>query len=315
MGNTHSISEWLKRNIDGRMDKANMDNVITKEMISSSHISFLFGAGVNGKAFPQLNSFEETEEKIRAVGGDTSKGIESGIDSLNSMAARETIKQTFIAELKAYSREIDYGNDSIKHLESMLRKIHNIVNESQNRNPSMKQVNIYTLNYDTIVERTLDNLGFFSNYISSSSVGVASKMLDVIGYNYKTRKYAPSFMISKLHGDLEAPIIPGKEKYREVLTPDYFEIAFNMKGQLCRNNSILIVIGYSGRDGHINQILQDCINAGLTVIWYRYNSEDELPKVFQDSNQIIIRDQSDDEEKVDTTKLCFDDLESAWGEK
>ena len=66
--------------------------------------------------------------------------------------------------------------------------------------------------------------------------------MNVIGLDYVTRKYIPSFMISKLHGNIQKPIIPGKAKYRDMLNEDYFEIAFNMKEKLCRNNSILIVI-------------------------------------------------------------------------
>ena len=49
-----------------------------------------------------------------------------------------------------------FGKDmSLINLEKMLRKTYLLVNESQNRNPSMKQINIFTLNYDQIVEKTL----------------------------------------------------------------------------------------------------------------------------------------------------------------
>lgn len=37
-------------------------------VLSSSHINFLFGAGVNGKAFPQLKSFTDTSPKIVELG-------------------------------------------------------------------------------------------------------------------------------------------------------------------------------------------------------------------------------------------------------
>ena len=40
-----------------------------------------------------------------------------------------------------------FGKDmSLINLEKMLRKTYLLVNESQNRNPSMKQINIFTLN-------------------------------------------------------------------------------------------------------------------------------------------------------------------------
>ena len=111
----------------------------------------------------------------------------------------------------------------------------------------MKQINIYTLNYDEIVENALKKLGYFFNSISASETATKASLIDVIGYDYKVGKYIPSFMVSKIHGDKTKPIIPGKEKFLDMLNEDYFEIAFNMKEQLCKPNSILIVIGYSGR--------------------------------------------------------------------
>lgn len=291
-----------------------------KNILSSTHINFLFGAGVNGTVLPQLNRFNKTKKKIEEFGGNTENGIESGIDTIENESQREDIKQEFISEFKefykkAISDDVWSTNKSLKHLEQLLRKTYSITHESQNRNPSMKQVNIYTLNYDDIVEQKLTQLGYFYNSISASNTSTKAALMDVIGYDYKTRKYIPSFMVSKLHGDIKKPIIPGKAKYREMLNEEYFEIAFHMKEQLCRQNSILIVIGYSGRDKHINKILQDCLNAGLTLYWYKYCKDDYIP--FNSNTQVQIREQDKDnnEEKKDTTLNCFNDMEMSWAEK
>ena len=61
-------------------------------VLSSSHINFLFGAGVNGKAFPQLKSFTDTLSKIEELGGNIENGLESGIDSLGSSAHKKIVK-------------------------------------------------------------------------------------------------------------------------------------------------------------------------------------------------------------------------------
>ena len=121
-------------------------------------------------------------------------------------------------------------------------------------------------------------------------------------------------MISKIHGDIKRPIIPGKAKFLDMLNEDYFEIAFNMKEQLCKPNSILVVIGYSGRDNHINKIIQDCLNAGLTIYWYKFSDKDKPPFELMES-QIKVKEQDDYNNPVDTTKLCYEDLEKAWEEK
>lgn len=258
-----------------------MEKKFDRNVLSSVHINFLFGAGVNGNAFPQLKSFNNTLAKIEELGGNIENGLEFGIDSLNSSDDKEIVKSVFIEEFKeAYklvNEKFSKKDKSLANLEKMLRKVYSLVNESQNRNPSMKQINIYTLNYDQIVEKTLSNLGYFYSEISASNTSTRAMLLDVIGYNYSVKKYIPSFMVSKLHGDIENPIIPGKSKYQEVLNEDYFEIAFNMKEKMCRQNSLLIVIGYSGRDNHINKILNDCLNGGLTIYWYKYSEDDYIP--------------------------------------
>lgn len=293
-----------------------MSNCFDTNILSSSHINFLFGAGVNGKAFPQLKSFTDTLSKIEELGGNIESGLESGIDSLSSSAHKKIVKDVFIKEFMEADAKMNekFGKDmSLINLEKMLRKTYLLVNESQNRNPSMKQINIFTLNYDQIVEKTLSGLGYFFSEISASNTTTRAMLLDVIGYNFNVKKYVPTFMVSKLHGDIDNPIIPGKSKYQEMLNEDYFEIAFNMKEKLCRQNSILIVIGYSGRDEHINKILKDCLNAGLTIYWYKFAQMDIVP--FEENNQITVRQQEDYSNPQDTTANCYRDMEQVWEKK
>lgn len=293
-----------------------MSNCFDINVLSSSHINFLFGAGVNGKAFPQLKSFTDTLSKIEELGGNIENGLESGIDSLNSSEHKKIVKDVFIKEFMEADAKMNekFGKDmSLVNLEKMLRKTYLLVNESQNRNPSMKQINIFTLNYDQIVEKTLSSLGYFFSEISASNTTTRAMLLDVIGYNFNVKKYVPTFMVSKLHGDIDNPIIPGKSKYQEMLNEDYFEIAFNMKEKLCRQNSMLIVIGYSGRDEHINKILKDCLNAGLTIYWYKFAQTDIVP--FEENNQIIVRQQEDYSNPQDTTANCYRDMEQVWEKK
>ena len=291
-----------------------MSNCFDINVLSSSHINFLLGAGVNGKAFPQLKSFTDTLSKIEELGGNIENGLESGIDSLSSSAHKKIVKDVFIKEFMEADAKMNekFGKDmSLINLEKMLRKTYLLVNESQNRNPSMKQINIFTLNYDQIVEKTLSGLGYFFSEISASNTTTRAMLLDVIGYNFNVKKYVPTFMVSKLHGDIDNPIIPGKSKYQEMLNEDYFEIAFSMKEKLCRQNSILIVIGYSGRDEHINKILKDCLNAGLTIYWYKFAQMDIVP--FEENNQIIVRQQEDYSNPQDTTANGYRDMEQVFG--
>ena len=292
--------------------------IIEKNVLASAHINFLFGAGVNGKALPQLKDFVKTIKAIEEKGCSTAEGLEAAIDTISDGNDRNEIKEVFIKEFlnfqttaldeKAFSK-----NASIQNIKNMLRKTYSIVHDTQNRNPSMKQINIYTLNYDSIIEKSLNELGYLYNEISASNTANKASLFNMIGYDYNTKKFIPTFIISKLHGDIDNPIIPGKEKYKEMLNENYFEVAFNMKEQLCRQNSILIVIGYSGNDKHINKMLGECINAGLTIYWYKFSEEDLVP--FESGNQLKIREQEDQNNKQDSTKNCYEDMEQIWGEK
>lgn len=69
-----------------------MSNCFDINVLSSSHINFLLGTGVNGKAFPQLKSFTDTLSKIEELGGNIENGLESGIDSLSSSAHKKIVK-------------------------------------------------------------------------------------------------------------------------------------------------------------------------------------------------------------------------------
>ncbi len=116
------------------MDK----NVLEKNVLSSTHINFLFGAGVNGDALPQLKSFSETISEVERFGGDTANGLENGIDDIESDEEREHIKGTFINEFKKYHEvaikpETFKTNESIRNLKSLIKMTYLIVNEAQNR--------------------------------------------------------------------------------------------------------------------------------------------------------------------------------------
>lgn len=290
--------------------------IIEKNILSSSHINFLFGAGVNGNALKQLDSFKQTKVFLEENGIECTGSLENSIDEVKDEKKREELKNVFINEFKNFNNdamEIFHENESIEHLRMLLRETYKIVNDTQNRKPSMKQINIYTLNYDELVEKALDEMGYLYNSISASANSMKSNLLNIIGYNYSRRQYIPTFMISKIHGDIKNPIIPGKRKYIDILSEKYFEIVFNMKEQLLKDNSILMVIGYSGNDKHINSILRECTDLGLTVYWYKYRENDTVPDDLE--NKVFKREQDDYSNPKDTTLICCEDMEQVWEDK
>ena len=96
---------------------------------------------------------------------------------------------SFINEFKSFHEHaisIENVDSSLKNLELLLQKIYLVVQKSENRNSSMKQVNIYTLNYDDLVERKLMKLGYFYNSISASNTNAKAALINVIGLDYVT---------------------------------------------------------------------------------------------------------------------------------
>ena len=278
---------------------------IDSKILSSCHINFLFGAGVNGGAFPQLEKFEKTMEAMNNyLPSSSGWGFEDSFDKLNE-EQKKAVRELFIEEFHEHLNQLDSNHDSIVNLETLLSTINEIVDRSENRNQPMKQINVFTANYDDIVERSLRKLGYLYNSVSASNIESHAQYFNMVGYDYLYRKYIPTFFVSKIHGDIDNPILPGLSKFDKALEANKFEVLFKMKEKLLKPYSLLFVIGYSGRDDHINKILNDCIQGGLTVYWFKYSENDTVPAVFKEKVEII-----ENKDHKDTTKLCAEMLKS-----
>lgn len=284
------------------IQKLGIDNF--KEIIASSHINFLFGAGVNGCAFPQLNNFRETISFMEEMGASNEGTFEEKLNSLD-LINRETAAKKFCEEFN--SVEIDYNNNSLINLKKLLKICNDLVSLTENRQKSMKKINIFTLNYDNIVENILDDLGYFKTVATVDNLKTIP-LFDVIPFNLEYNTEMSAFVVAKLHGTIKGNnlspnqiIYPGNKKYETSLAADFFEVMFKMKSELMKFNSTLFIIGYSGFDNHINKVINDCIENGLTVYWYKYNNEDIIPEIFK--NRIV--EIAQEETKIDTTERCF----------
>ncbi len=295
------------------------EKICFKEIFASSHINFLFGSGVNGSSFPQLCKFKETLDVLKDVNGD---GLEEKLNNADKEIKTKAIDK-FCEEFIKFNN-VDYHNNSIINIRNMLYNINKIVLETENRDNSMKKVNIFTLNYDTIIENILNELGYFYNQVTVKKLK-SLPVFDIIGYNIETKRYMPTYCIAKLHGTVngekispEDIIYPGLSKYNKALDADYFEVLFKMKSELFKYNSTLVVIGYSGYDEHINRIIKECINSGLTVFWFKWNEltedgkyDDSIDKfIYQIHEKIKIINPKKGLNKQDTTLSLSNILES-----
>lgn len=288
-----------------------------RKIASSSHISFLFGAGVNGNAFPGFwNGFDQTKDALKKEGL-PGENIESELSSLKDPEIVSGILEIFASEYRGYLNEIDYSNESIAHLGELLRATDRLVELAENRTPSMCKINVFTLNYDRIVENTLEDLGLL-RYSLTSSKSKAMLPFDIVGYNTSKHLFIPTFVTYKIHGSISASnklavdeiVLPSATKSQNVISR-FYETLFEMKGELLRANSLLFVIGYSWQDDHINSVLSDAVEAGLCLCAVPYDNagREKLSKLsFADKIYYLNPVSLDESSFQDSTKTLSDEF-------
>ena len=149
-------------------------------------------------------------------------------------------------------------------------------------------INVFTTNYDLFNEQALDNLGFPYN---NGFVGTYKRKFNPVSYKYAfvenmnlskdVWQRVPSFYnLYKIHGSISwvkrddqiweidynsvkddetVMIYPTPLKDRTTLMTPYSDLFRNMENALMRNNSVLIVMGYSFSDDHINRVILNAL--------------------------------------------------------
>ena len=257
------------------------DNTSFKNIIASGYINFLFGAGVNGSSFPNFRSgFNETKDILKES-GKNGENIENELSDLDE-SNYDKATAVLVNEYNKHSLSIDLESEPIINLKNLLNSVYILIDKAENRQPYMKKINIFTLNYDRIVENVLDESGYLFRSITSDKLHRISTY-DTIGYDTSAKKFIPAFAISKLHGSVNANnklverdiILPSRNKLRQALSNSFFSTLFKMKSELEKRNAVLFIIGYSGADDDINNVLRDSISKGLTVYWLKYSDSDD----------------------------------------
>lgn len=265
-----------------------------KQILSSCHINFLFGAGVNGDLFPQMRGFTATTALIETKLPLKSSGnLENDLSKLDPLD-REDVLNCFITEFNTYYNALDFTKQSYLNMIQMIKSVYVMIDKTENTIDSMSKINIFTFNYDDFIENIIDDQGIFVNVVNPKKLATI-KYHNIVTKTIDTSHVVPSFTVSKLHGQIESRILtreniilPGSEKFNDVLNKNFFQLLFRMKTELLRENSVLFVIGYSWNDEHANHIIKDSINNGLTVIWFRYKGDEVIPTDFTDSPMIVV---------------------------
>ena len=155
-------------------------------------------------------------------------------------------------------------------------------------------ISIFTTNYDLFSEIALDELGFPYN---NGFLGTYRRKFNPISYNYMYvenmnlhrdmwERVASFFNLVKLHGSISwinrddeiweqdykdiknnetVMIYPTPLKDRSTLMVPYSDLFRVMENRIVQKNSVLVVLGYSFSDDHINRVILN----GLSVPTFR----------------------------------------------
>lgn len=211
----------------------------------------------------------------------------------------EVFKEAFV---KQFVLNIDYTSNHLH--KSFLQRL-------LSRDSKLSKPNIFTLNYDLLFEITAEKLGIFVNngftgfherafYPSAYQVDYHIKNPD------GAKRINRGINLYKLHGSLswyydankppygigERQVIPtdGKIKYDQIkdgiiiypvqskkkhsLDLPYSEILRQFVEALNKHNSVLIVVGYSFLDEHINDIIANAIaNPDFNLLIFSFGEE------------------------------------------
>ena len=179
-----------------------------------------------------------------------------------------------------------------------------------------KPINIFTTNYDQFNEQALDSLGFYYNNGFSGSC-IRKFNPNVYNYVYVENmnlhrdvwgRVSSFFNLYKIHGSInwvvkdnevfEKPvelcgdervlIYPTPQKDRSTLMTPYSDLMRNMQQELIKNNSVLITLGYSFSDDHINRIILNGLSNPSFKLIVLGNSDNIQKLIELDDKRIIV---------------------------
>ncbi len=176
-----------------------------KDILAASNINFLFGSGINGRAFPQLNGFTETNTLLNKKYIGSSQNFEEKLNSLQE-DDRHLVVDKFLEEFNNFIAQIDYSHLDIIDIQDLFKNIYELIDKKEDRQIESFKCNIFTLNYDNIVENILEDNSYFNKVITVDKF-VRTNIFDMVGFNYKYKRYIPTFIITKLHGSVAKGVL------------------------------------------------------------------------------------------------------------
>lgn len=179
-----------------------------KTFIQSSNINFLFGSGLS---YPYLSTLGNIEKWLTELNDRTD------IDCTIKNIVEASIYKIYFDKVIFPNRDIideKKHNDTIQNYKDFLTVWNEILNKRANKLLS-KQVNIYTSNIDTFVEKAAEdttiefNDGFKGSIRQIYNEGNFQKSLTKTSLHYKNTFEIPIFNLLKMHGSINWKNVDG----------------------------------------------------------------------------------------------------------
>jgi len=270
------------------MDEKTIQEI--SEVIQSSNINFLLGAGISTPFLPLLGNIEQN---LNAAKDDSAREIQY----------KEYFNKVMLPNKKIINSSLssgDTGNFN-KTKEAYKNFFHGLTDILLRRKNTIlsKQINLFTTNIDILMESILEELqieyndGFCGKFIPTFSIANFKKSIHQRSLHYDHISEIPVFNIIKLHGSLTwrnnksgdkiifshtlehidetlssktgstfktaykkiLVVNPEEAKHLEsVLNLYYSELLRMYSSELEKENAVLFIVGFSLEDRHIKEI-------------------------------------------------------------
>ena len=306
-------------------------------VLQSEHLSLLNGTGLTTAIShianvepPSMETVEfgcELEEKVNAYAKKTAENAErgeaniedqiraalaliTGLEILGEKQAQNwkaALKKVFTQFLQTICKaELRIAESIENNSDQGIAAINTLVSfvlSFASRTTSRERLNIFTTNYDRLIEFGCDKAGVrvIDRFVGALSPIFRSSRMDIdYHYNPPGIRGEPRFLegvvkLTKLHGSIDwvysesaikhygipfgkleelksllaepldsLVIYPNPAKDVETLEYPYAELFRDCAAALCRDNSSLVTYGYGFGDDHINRIIRDMLTISST---------------------------------------------------
>ena len=200
-----------------------------------------------------------------------------------------------------------------------------------------KPVEIFTLNYDLLFEKAMESVGvpYFDGFIGSVEPFFMPETIEAEGSQEDQNVYPPRSWtrLWKLHGSVgwrlrlgnedtrkritrlsdgdlpageELMIFPSRDKYADSRKLPFLTLQDRLRRFLMSGETLLVILGYSFSDEHINEILFQGLRANprLSVLTFCYgNLPDSYPELGRKHRNMTI---------LGADKACIGGLVGQW---